>query len=131
MNYSKLPLLSMIKNRMSYLNARQETLAQNIANADTPGYRPMDVVEPTFEETLGQTLKMQQTSAMHQGAVNVSSKEGEMGFETYKGYETTPTGNSVVLEEQMMKATETQMQHKIASDLYRKSIALIKAAFGD
>ena len=39
MDLPDVPLLSMLKQRMTWLNQRQDTLSQNVANADTPGYR--------------------------------------------------------------------------------------------
>ena len=34
-----IPLFGMIKDRMHWLTERQRVLSQNVANADTPGYR--------------------------------------------------------------------------------------------
>ena len=39
MHVPDIPLLSLLRERMSWLNARQSVLSQNIANADLPGYR--------------------------------------------------------------------------------------------
>ncbi|MBM3511367.1 MAG: hypothetical protein FJX61_14700 [Alphaproteobacteria bacterium] len=48
MNLQKVPILSMLTKKMSWLNERQRVLAQNIANADTPGYRPSDLKNVDF-----------------------------------------------------------------------------------
>jgi flagellar basal-body rod protein FlgB len=46
------------------------------------------------------------------------------------GYEVTPDGNGVVLEEQMMKLSQNQMDYQVATSLYQRSIAILKTAVG-
>ena len=48
MQFADLPLVGMLKQRMSWHQERQSVLAQNVANADTPNYRARDLKEPTF-----------------------------------------------------------------------------------
>ena len=43
MAISDLPLLGMLKTRMRWHQARQGILANNVANADTPNFRPSDL----------------------------------------------------------------------------------------
>src|SRR5205085_1062488 len=38
-----IPLFGMLRSRLGYLSERQRLIAQNVANADTPGYRPQDL----------------------------------------------------------------------------------------
>ena len=45
-------------------------------------------------------------------------------------FETTPMGNSVVLEEQMAKVGETGVNYKLATNLYRKHIGMLRMALG-
>ena len=49
MTMPDVPLLSMLKSRMSWLEARQNVLSQNVANADTPGYAARDLKPMDFE----------------------------------------------------------------------------------
>ena len=49
MALSDFPLLSMLRARMQWHQQRQQVLAENVANADTPNYRPKDLVEPKFQ----------------------------------------------------------------------------------
>ena len=44
--------------------------------------------------------------------------------------ETTPAGNSVVLEEQMIKVAETQTDYQMVTGLYSKSLGLLRTALG-
>ncbi|RYG11762.1 MAG: flagellar biosynthesis protein FlgB, partial [Caulobacteraceae bacterium] len=43
MGFTDLPLLGQIKGRLSWLDERQRVIAQNVANADTPGYVGRDL----------------------------------------------------------------------------------------
>jgi flagellar basal-body rod protein FlgB len=46
------------------------------------------------------------------------------------GFETKPSGNAVVLEEEMMKVAQTQMDHQTATSLYARGLAMLKTAIG-
>jgi flagellar basal-body rod protein FlgB len=63
--------------KMDYLNQRQSIISQNVANADTPGFRPMDLKEVDFGTVLkgvtksqGVGIQMVSTNAMHVGGGN-------------------------------------------------------------
>ena len=45
-------------------------------------------------------------------------------------FETMPNGNAVVLEEQMAKVNETQINHNLMTQLYKKHLNMIKMAIG-
>ena len=47
MAINDLPLFSQIKGRLTWLDERQRVIAQNVANADTPGYVGRDLNQPT------------------------------------------------------------------------------------
>jgi len=49
MDLNEIPLFRALGQRMSWLTRRQEVLAQNIANADTPGYVPRDLDPLDFD----------------------------------------------------------------------------------
>jgi flagellar basal-body rod protein FlgB len=44
-----LPILSMLRTRMQWHQERQRILADNVANSDTPDFRPRDLVQPKFD----------------------------------------------------------------------------------
>jgi flagellar basal-body rod protein FlgB len=46
------------------------------------------------------------------------------------GFETRPAGNAVSLEEEMMKVSANQMDYAAVTQLYSKSLQLIKLAIG-
>lgn len=135
-----LPLFEMMKQKMHWLAARQQVLAQNVANADTPGYTARDLKELDFGAMVKRTgpmLKPAATQAAHIGSPVAGAGGGlhpgqAKGGEIVKkpDFETSPSGNSVVLEDQMIKVAETQMDYQTVTGLYSKSLGLIKIALG-
>jgi flagellar basal-body rod protein FlgB len=110
-------------------------LAENVANADTPGYRAKDLRPLKFDQmvraqTVG-SVGLARTSENHITGHPITDSGGGYGVRSGRGWETTPSGNSVVLEEEMMKVSANQMDYQTATSLYAKSIALLKMAVGD
>jgi flagellar basal-body rod protein FlgB len=123
-----LPLLSQIRGRLTWLDERQRVIAENVANADTPGYVGRDLSQPTdFAAALrdGGGLRMTRTSAMHIAPAGPTAR-----FEAREApdSETTLDGNSVVVEEQMLKMAESRMAYDAAIGLYQKSMQMLRMA---
>lgn len=131
MDLFQLKLFQRISDRMGWLNARQSVLSQNIANADTPGYTPRDVKAMDFAGHMQELMPVSpaRTNPLHL-AGTVAPREGVDEERTKRQYETIPVGNSVVLEEQMMKVTETQTNYQLMTNLYRKHVDMLKMAIG-
>ncbi len=132
MGVADISLLSQIKGRLTWLDARQRVVAQNVANSDTPGYVARDLRAPTdFAAALrdGGGLRMAQTSAAHMpvGGPN-GAPVARFTSEKTPDSETTLDGNSVVVEEQMLKMAESRMAYDAAIGLYTKSMAMITLA---
>ena len=128
MGFTDLPLLSQIKGRLSWLDERQRVVAQNVANSDTPGYVARDLQQPTdFAAAMrsGGGLQMVRTNAAH-----IAPAGSPVRFDPTKApdSETTLDGNSVVVEEQMIKIAETRMDFETMVGLYQKSLGLLRLA---
>ena len=131
MDFTKIPLFQRMTDRMGWLNARQDVLSQNVAKADTPGYTPRDLKPQTFDDHMQQLAPVapELTSPMHmQGTIPV--KKGPGSEKTKEQYESAPAGNSVVLEEQMMNVTQTQMNYQLITSLYTQHVNIMKRAIG-
>ncbi len=129
MGFADIPLLDQIKGRMTWLDARQRVVAQNVANADTPGYVARDLKAPTdFAQALkeGGGLTMVRTSAAHLPAAG--GAVARFKSDKIPDSETTQDGNSVVVEEQMLKMAESRMAYDAAIGLYTKSMDMIRLA---
>jgi len=132
MDLSKIPVFGAITKRMYWLNQRQKVLAENIANANTPGYQPRDLKELDFRDVMKRTstMKMSATSEAH---IAPKPRSDIGGFQTQgekHPYATSPDGNSVVLEQQMLKVTESRMDYELMTNLYRKHMNMLRTAMG-
>jgi flagellar basal-body rod protein FlgB len=120
---------------MSWLNARQNLLAQNVANADTPGYTSRDLKKMDFEQLMrkaaGGELQsgLRATNARH---ITLSPKGGAANYTDYNApdIESNPSGNTVSLESQMIKVADTQVQYQAAANLYTKAMGMMRTALG-
>lgn len=132
MNPAKTRLMAALTQRMGFLAERQKVLAQNVANADTPGYQPKDVTQIPFAKMLkSQGVAAPRVTQANHIAVEPRSQAAGTKAEAQKApYETSISGNSVVLEEQMMKVAEVQTEYNLATNLYRKHLAMLKMALG-
>lgn len=132
MDLKTLPLFQAVKKRMDWLAQRQEVLSQNIANADSPKYRARDLKAYNFKELLrreGAQLNMVTSGKGHLPGREKRIRDFAERADR-RPFETTPMGNSVVLEEQMAKIGETGANYKMATNLYRKHIGMIRIALG-
>jgi len=129
MPISDIPILSMLRTRMQWHQARQEVLAENVANADTPNYQAKDITPLTFEGQLSTaSLGMVSTDPNH--IVGQSAGDSQFASDSSGGYEIRPRGNSVTHEDEMMKVASNQMDFEAATSLYTHSLAMIKLAIG-
>ncbi len=65
MPISDIPILAMLRERMQWHQARQQVLAENVANADTPNYQAKDLAPPNFEGELSASLELATTDPGH------------------------------------------------------------------
>lgn len=140
MAISDLPILGMLRTRMHWHQARQALIAENVANADMPGFRPRDLAEPAGPNAGSAALAAPSASIVGQDGL-ARSDAGHIGFSSmpdgpgaepkrFKGFEIRPSGNGVNLEEEMMKAGENQSDYQLAASLYQKSLDVLKIAVG-
>lgn len=132
MDLDKVPLFSVMKKQIDWLTQRQEVLAQNLANSDTPMYRPSDLRKFDFNSLVrrqNMQVNMNATASNHLLGQQKQIRNFDAVVERHP-YETAPNGNSVVLEEQASKVSETQLAHKLTTELYRKHLNMYKLAIG-
>lgn len=134
MSIANTPLTGFLKTKMQWHHTRQQVLSENVANADTPRFRPQDL-KPILpgEERLALTLPGVGTARTHQAHIAgkpLSDDKGQFGGKAGTDFEVTPEGNAVVLEDQMMKVAENQFDFQAASALYSRQLGLIKTALG-
>ncbi len=119
-----LRITSMAHDLMAHAQARQEVVARNMANADTPGYRAADL--PSFAETLETGAGLKATRAGH-----IGWEPGRRDAEPVeRAAEASPNGNTVSLETEMMKAAEIRQSHDMALSIYTTVSQIRSTALG-
>ena len=127
MPISDIPILSMLRTRMQWHQERQRVLAENVANADTPGYHARDLAPPNFDRMLqSASVALAATSPAHIAA----GSGAQFSEDNDPHYEVRPRGNAVSHEDEMLKLASNQMDYDAAASIYTHSLSLIKTAFG-
>lgn len=128
MDLSQIPLFAMLRGRLGYLSQREQVIAQNVANSDTPGFQPKDLKPFSFEAQMQKSA----ASVTHPGHIPLTRTQGGAvsGWNpvAQRDSETSLDGNSVVLEEQMMKLSDARMNYDAAIGFYQKSLGLLRLA---
>ncbi|HEV7261014.1 MAG TPA: flagellar basal body rod protein FlgB [Bosea sp. (in: a-proteobacteria)] len=120
-------LMLALKTRMQWHQTRQKVLAENVANADSPGFRPMDIKQPPIGAAGQASVGLVQTSAGH---MDLAGRLGTFDSARAQRFETTPNGNAVNLEDEMTKVAQNQSDYQLAASLYSKGLGLMKIAIG-
>lgn len=116
--------IALAERRLHWLDARQRVLAQNMANLDTPGYRPSDL--RPFAETLARTnAGLARTHAAHALVGTATDARPDRQL-----VERTPDGNGVSLEDQALKVADTDTAHALALSLHRRFLTMFRTALG-
>lgn len=129
MPISNLPIFSMLRTKMQWHQERQRLLSENVANADTPHFQARDLTPVKFNEPVAgrANVALARTASNHIASANGSA---QFSPERNGRYEIRPTGNAVVLEDEMLKVANNQMDYQAATALYSRSLGLIKTALG-
>ena len=135
MDTSKIPLLSILKGRLGYVNQRQRLISENVANANTPNFAPSDLKTFTFDgalksqgvvPTAGQPVNTVRTQASHLGGVKQTS--GPWKPQESPDSEARLDGNQVVLEDEMLKMTTAKLDYEAAVGFYQQSMGMLRMA---
>lgn len=123
-----LNVLQLASGLMAHATARQRVIAENVAHADTPGYRARDLAD--FAATLdGHPAFSARVTRTGHLAFGADPRGLDPAQATVIGAE-APNGNSVSLEDQMTRAAEARQSHQLALGVYAKSMEILRAAVG-
>ena len=131
MIFDGIDILSALKTKLAWLNDRQAILSRNIANASTPGFVPQDLTSPEFSAALAEASRggfFATTNPKHMRSRSFA--DGTARAVDTPDSQTSPDGNRVVVEEQMMRVAQTQMEYAEATGLYKKVFSLWRTALG-
>ena len=124
MDPTNLALFNLADRRLAHIGRRQEVLAQNIANADTPGWKSRDL--KSFADVLARTSSAApwQTQPGH-----LAPRHGAIQGHV-QGGERAPDGNSVVLDSELGKIADSESSHSLVAGLYTKYLGMFRTAAG-
>jgi flagellar basal-body rod protein FlgB len=112
--------LSGLEHVLDFQLARHSVLAANLANAETPGYKPHDLA---FAEELAAATP---EAPAVPGALPLSP--AMPGFVEIEQTPTGPDGNGVRLEQAMASVSANRMRYNTALEIARRRIALLRYA---
>lgn len=121
-------LLGAIADRMRHLGARGQVIAGNIANADTPGFQALVLVDRGSSDGRIARPRVQPSAEML--ARGAREPRGGRVIVDPAATERKPNGNTVTLEEQLLALGQTQADYALLANLYRKQRSLIATALG-
>jgi flagellar basal-body rod protein FlgB len=132
MGIMQLSMFNLLTDKMRWHQARQNVLAENVANAETPGFQSHELKPFAIaEEQSGASVAPLMTAATAPGHFSTySATSAGYSAGTEGGFEITPSGNAVTLEEQMTKIAENQIDYQTVTTLYSRSIGILKTALG-
>ena len=109
-------LFKLASDQARWLSVRQSTVSGNIANANTPGYKALEV-EP-FEKVLGNSnVHLASTQAGH--IQPVSTQQSNYKVSEVEDAVVKPSENSVQLEEEMIKSGEVRRAFELNTAIVR------------
>ena len=130
MAMTDVPLVSLLRTKMQWHQARQKLLAENVANANTPGFKARELAPPTAATLARQaapSFAVAQTNPLHLAGTSSASEPTQAAAPRF---ETRPSGTAVTLEDEMMKVAENQADYQLAASLYQKGLAMLRTAAG-
>ena len=126
--HQNLTIFRLAHTMASHAGARQAVIAQNIANADTPGYRPRDVISFRDLITDGRGAALKATRPAHlNGAGSPAQPQIRLASATGQA---SPNSNGVSVEEQMLNAVDVKRQHDRALAIYKSTLGILRSSIG-
>jgi len=125
----------MMKSYLEMSSFRHQILSENVANANTPGYKANEVAAPsTYKELVvdsnsSKKVRMNVTSSNH--LIGKNKERGKFSSQKLQNpYETKPNGNNVSLQQQMLLMAENKQDYNLALKNYASSNSLISTVLG-
>lgn len=136
MTIQDIALFGALGAKMDYLNQRQSIISQNIANSDTPNYRPKDLVKTDFSRFLKDDKQAVSVPSVHVAKTNaghIGADGKELNVDARKQkvtYEVAPAGNAVIMEEQMFNSGQNVADYNLMLNVYQKQVGMFRIALG-
>ena len=133
MDIFNLAVFRMAQMKMQWVGQRQALIAENIANANTPGYQAKDLKALDFKALAEQAITPQPALAVtNPDHIQIPTTEGPYPGEVNKHtFSTSLNGNPVSVQEEMQKVSDDRMDYNYALNLVRKNLQMLKMATGN
>lgn len=127
--FENMEILRTAQAMATHATQRQNLIAQNIANADTPGFQSRDLkpFAEAYAASAEMPLRARKAPQHFQGAVG-GSWQPEVRQDSL--VHSSPNGNAVSIEAEMVNAVGVKRQHDLALTIYRSALGLLRASIG-
>jgi len=132
MEPSNLSVFQRLNSRMHWLSKRQSVLAENVANANTPGYKPRDLKAQSFESAMAAVPSSSPPAAAAPSSPKhfklLASASRPDVRERQDDMDPSITGNAVDIESELKKSSDTALEYQTMAHLYRKHMEMLRMA---
>jgi flagellar basal-body rod protein FlgB len=125
--------MAVLKKSLDLRAQKQQVIAGNIANAETPGYAARKM---TFEDDLRNAINSPETKVRSSnpkhfpiGASGISGVQGKI--EKQRSESLLGDGNSVSVDDEMFDLAENQLLYEAGSQILKKKLTMLKYAVSD
>lgn len=125
--FEKLGIFSMAQAMATHAAARQSVIAQNVANADTPGYRARDLAAfgESYRAERNGDLRATRAGHVFSGEAADNAPGATMA---YRPDAASPNGNNVSIEQEIFAAAEAKSEHDRALAIYRSAMNILRTS---
>lgn len=127
MDPTRIGVFDLAERRLAWAERRQAVLARNIANATTPAFQAQDLTP--FAKTLGRTTPAEPVRTQPQ---HLSGTQGGalQPAQNTRPHARAPDGNSVSLDEQLIKVADTENAQSLTTAVYKRYMNMFSLALG-
>lgn len=126
--FQNLSIFKMAHAMATHAGTRQAVVAQNVANADTPGYAARDITP--FHDLVSSGPRVAGQVATRDGHLHGQMSGAQADVFNRDGALSDPNGNSVSLELEMLHSVATKRQHDRALAIYKSSMTILRTSLG-
>ncbi len=126
--FEQLTIFETARAMVLHAGRRQTIIAQNVANADTPGYQARDIVP--FAEAYQSRNDATTMKATRPDHLNGASNDVVSARVFVRPGETEPNGNTVSIEQELVRGAETREQFDRALAIYKSSLDILRVSLG-
>jgi flagellar basal-body rod protein FlgB len=126
--FEELNVIRMASSMARHASARHRVIAENVANADTPGYRARDI--RGFSSYVNERFTPHATRAGHAATAAPVTARYRPEIVLDEALDASGNGNSVSIERELLKAVEAQGQHSRATAIYSTVRDIMRLSLG-